>query len=94
MADPFSIVAGTVRLTDVCLRVGVELRRLILDTDSIGKGLDSFATEVSELEALCNTIRDTFEGKPEYSKYEQPLQTREKLGAGAVELPRRAGQGG
>lgn len=74
MADPFSIVAGTFRLTDVCLRVGVELRRLIRDTDSIGKGLDSFATEVSELEALCKTIRDTFEGKPEYSKYEQPLQ--------------------
>ena len=39
MADPFSIVAGTVGVTDVCFRVDVELRRLIRDTDSIGKGL-------------------------------------------------------
>lgn len=84
MAYPFSIVADTISLADVCFRVGVELRQLIRDIGSIGKELDSFAKEVSELGSLCKTIRTTFDGKsedglPECSRFEQTLDLRKHL---------------
>lgn len=60
MADPFSIIAGTTGIIDVCVRVTNYLRDVNAATDRIEQDLLNFLDEFAGLEAVNKSIRDTW----------------------------------
>ena len=57
MVDPFSIVAGTAGLLDVCWRVGRYLAKVEAATFQIEQDLSSLAREVNSLAAVSQSIQ-------------------------------------
>lgn len=60
MADPFSIVAGTVGLVDVCIRVVKCLKEIHAATKKIQDDIGLLIKEIESLEAISNSIQKTF----------------------------------
>ncbi|KAL8775872.1 MAG: hypothetical protein Q9194_003555 [Teloschistes cf. exilis] len=58
MADPFSIVAGTAGLLDVCWRVGSYMRRLKASAAKIERDLFSLSLEISALVTVSESIQN------------------------------------
>ena len=60
MADPLSIVAGTVGIIDVCVRLVSYLRNVNAATGKIEQDLFDLIEEFVALEAVNRSIRDTW----------------------------------
>lgn len=58
MADPFSIIAGTAGLLDVCWRVGSYLGRLKASAAKIERDLFSLSLEISALVTVSESIQN------------------------------------
>ena len=61
MADPFSIVASTVSIVDVCVRLGAFLIEVKKGSDTVDSELDKLIAELNSLNAVSNLIRENFE---------------------------------
>ena len=60
MADPFSIVAGSLGVVDVCIRLVHNIRDLQKNLASIDEGLDGLVEEIGDLRAICDTVEATY----------------------------------
>lgn len=60
MADPFSIVAGTVGLMDVLWRVGASIKRVHDATGTINEGIAELSHEIEVLSSVILSIQQTF----------------------------------
>ncbi|MCJ1283415.1 hypothetical protein MMC26_002744 [Xylographa opegraphella] len=61
MADPFSIIAGTVGLADVCIRFVLFLRQAKDGFHKVDEDLEDLAKEVTALRSVSNLIKRSFE---------------------------------
>lgn len=61
MADPFSIVIGTVSTVDVCVRLGKRLNEVRKGVGSIVQDLDHLCERVSSIKTVAEIIKSTFE---------------------------------
>ena len=60
MADPFSIVAGTATLAEICFRVVRYLRDIHTAAATIEDDIAALIHEVEALDAINNSIQETF----------------------------------
>ena len=60
MADPFSVVAGTVGVIDVCWRLGKLVHELQHGAAKIDDEIASLTREIDGLAEVTKTIRDTY----------------------------------
>jgi hypothetical protein len=80
MADPFSIIAGTIGLADVCSRAVQNLYHLRQDLGTIEGDLEALSQDVEGLRDICNTVRVTFAAAdddaitPEFSQVSQATE--------------------
>lgn len=73
MADPFSIVAGTIGLADVCSRSSRIIKNLYQirqDVGTIDEDLETLIQGVDDLRAICETVRATFGTRPDDATHE------------------------
>lgn len=56
MADPFSIVAGSLGVADVCIRLVRNVHHLQQNLANIDEGLDGLAEEIDDLREICATV--------------------------------------
>jgi hypothetical protein len=61
MAEPLSITVGVVSILKVCVSVGVELKTFCNDVKNVNEAMTSLAHEVSSLEQMLETMKDTFD---------------------------------
>ncbi|MCJ1388283.1 hypothetical protein MMC18_001128 [Xylographa bjoerkii] len=61
MADPFSIIAGTAGLADVCIRFALFLRQAKNGFQKVDKDLEDLAKEVTALGSVGDLIKRSFE---------------------------------
>ena len=61
MADPFSIVASTISIVDVGVRVVQFLVEVKQGSDTIDDELDKLIGEINSLNAVSNLIRENFQ---------------------------------
>jgi len=60
MADPFSIIAGSIGVADVCVRLVHNIHTLRKNLASIDEGLDGLAEEIDDLREICATVEATY----------------------------------
>lgn len=61
MADPFSIIAGTVGLVDVCIKFAGFLKQAKDGFQKVDQDLDELSKEITGLRSASNLIRRCFE---------------------------------
>ena len=61
MADPFSIVAGTVGLADVCIRFTLFLRQAKDGFQKVDEDLEDLSKEIIALRSVSDLIKRSFE---------------------------------
>ena len=61
MADPFSIIAGTAGLTDVCIRFANVLKQAKDGFQSIDEDLESLSEEIGSLQAVNDLVERSYE---------------------------------
>lgn len=61
MADPFTIVAGTVGLLDVCFPVGNYLRDVKAGADKVDDEIQTLSRRVKAIQSVTDSIRTIFE---------------------------------
>ena len=61
MADPFSIIAGTVGLADVCIRFALFLRQAKDGFHKVDEDLEDLTKEVTALRSVSELIKRSFE---------------------------------
>lgn len=71
MMDPFSIVAGTFGVADVCIRLVRYLRNVSAAAANVQQEIDSLINEVGSLETTVTSVAETFEN--ETNKSTKPL---------------------
>lgn len=66
MADPFSIIAGTAGLIDVCWRFGSYLHDVQAGAAKIEDEIENLSRDIEALKIINETIRDSYKGLPSY----------------------------
>jgi len=61
MADPFSIIAGTVNLLDVCFRIGENLYDIKVGTDKVDEEIEALSHQVEVIKSVIQSIKSVFE---------------------------------
>lgn len=61
MSDPFSIVAGTVGLLDVCFRVGKYLYDAKEGADRVDEGIEALSHQIGAIRSVTESIKSVFE---------------------------------
>ncbi|KAI9667949.1 MAG: hypothetical protein M1821_000769 [Bathelium mastoideum] len=61
MADPFSIIASTISIVDVCARLVVFFAQVKRGSDTVDKELDTLVEEIGSLNAGSIAVRNCFE---------------------------------
>lgn len=61
MADPFSIVVGTVNLLDVCFRVGKYIYDVKVGTDEVNEEIEALSHQVEAIISITQSIKGVFE---------------------------------
>lgn len=61
MADPFSIIAGSAGLIDVCIRLGGFLKQAKDGFQKVDEELDQLSQDISAVRSVSNLIRCNFE---------------------------------
>ncbi len=61
MADPFSIVVGTVSLLDVCLRVGKYIYDIKVGADEVNDEIEALSRQVEAIISVIQSIKSIFE---------------------------------
>ena len=61
MADPFSIIAGTVGLADVCIRFTKFLKQAKDGFQKLDKDLEDLSKEITALRTVSDLIKHSFE---------------------------------
>lgn len=61
MADPFSIVVGTVSLLDVCLRLGKYIYDIKAGTDEVDEEIEALSHQVVAIISVIQSIKSVFE---------------------------------
>jgi hypothetical protein len=62
MADPFSLIASSIGVVDVCVRLGTFLLEAKQGSDTIDEKLDGLIAEIYALKTVSNLIRESLEG--------------------------------
>lgn len=60
MADPFSIVAGTIGIVDICIRLAKSIRKLQKDISGIEDELDAIIQDTDGLREICAIVETTY----------------------------------
>ncbi|KAL8759088.1 MAG: hypothetical protein Q9184_003729 [Pyrenodesmia sp. 2 TL-2023] len=61
MPDPFSIVAGSVGLLDVCFRIGKYLYDAKIGADRVDEGIEALSHQVQAIQSVTESIQNVFE---------------------------------
>lgn len=61
MGDPFSIIAGSVGLADVCIRLAGFLKQARDGFQKVDKDLDDLSQEITALRSVSDLIKRSFE---------------------------------
>ena len=61
MADPFSIIAGTAGLADVCIRLTKFLKHASNGFQKVDEDLEDLSKEITSLRAVSDLIKHSFE---------------------------------
>ena len=61
MPDPFSTVAGTVGLLDVCFRVGKYLYDVKVGADKVDEEVEALSHQVEAIKSVTQSIKSVFE---------------------------------
>lgn len=60
MSDPFSIVAGTVGLLDVCIRIGKYLYDAKIGADRVDEGIQALSHQIEAIQSVTKSIQGVF----------------------------------
>lgn len=67
MSDPFSIVAGTVGLLDVCFRIGKYLYDAKIGADRVDEGIEALSHQIEAIRSVTKFIQSVFEADLPYA---------------------------
>ena len=56
MADPFSVVAGTLSIADICIRTGTYLRAVKRITKNADKEIESLESEINNFSSVYSAL--------------------------------------
>ena len=76
MADPFSIIAGTVGVADVCFRVARYLKNAQVAAARVGDEISSLLDEIKSLETVNASVKQAYDA--EFSEASGLSSPREK----------------
>ncbi|KAI4176500.1 MAG: hypothetical protein LQ346_007884 [Caloplaca aetnensis] len=67
MADPFSIVAGTVGLLDVCFRIGNYLYDAKKGANRVDEGIEALSHQIEAIQSVTRSIKNVFDNDLAYT---------------------------